>query len=219
MAGRENQGSLPSHALVAANSAVMTRRRLFSNLDLPARESGVMESASANRRQTPTTTPGFGTRMPLTKATGEPDNTSIPLSPACPRWQTVGDPGALLHRPLLKVLLQRPARVTLDKSWLNLSLLDVDEIARTAPAGSLNDEIFHQICLGFDPEFQVGAGNVLRPQNLAWLVENRPSAAINLRCHAKHQRSWVDKRAELNRINFYELPSRPDFVPDASNLT
>ncbi len=78
------------------------------------------------------------------------------------RWESVGQSGSFVRRPLMKMFYEAFAPVALRQGWLRLYALKVDGVIRAVQYGYAYDGVFCQIQEGFEIEGFDGIGNVLR---------------------------------------------------------
>ena len=110
------------------------------------------------------------------------------------RWQSVGQQGSFVRRPLMKDFYTGFAATAFSKGWLKIFSLQMDGVVLAVQIGYLYQGIFYQLQEGFDPEGPGGLGNVLRHAVIAWCITNKVQVYDYLGGDEEHKLKWGAKR-------------------------
>lgn len=89
------------------------------------------------------------------------------------RWESVGQQGSFIRRPLMRDFYTGFAAKALEKGWLKIFALQIDSVTLAIQIGYLYHGVFSQMQEGFDPSGPGGLGNVLRHEVLKWCINNK----------------------------------------------
>jgi CelD/BcsL family acetyltransferase involved in cellulose biosynthesis len=107
------------------------------------------------------------------------------------RWKMQGEEGSFRRKPELADFYQQFVPVALAKGWLWLFALRDCGKYKAVQLGYVYNHVFHQLQEGFDPEYEPGAGNLLR----AHVIEACIGAGIQtvdfLGGATEHKRRWL----------------------------
>lgn len=110
------------------------------------------------------------------------------------RWESTGQRGSFDRRPLTKCFYEAFATIALDKGWLKIFSLQVDNKVLAVQIGYLFNDVFYQMQEGFDPEGPGGLGNVLRLSVIKWCINNNVREYDYLGGDDKHKLRWGAKQ-------------------------
>ena len=106
------------------------------------------------------------------------------------RWQTRGEEGSFRRKPELAEFYKHFVPQAQAKRWLWLfALEDVGEI-KAVQLGYVYNRVFYQIQEGFDPEYENGAGNVLRAHVIEACIAEGVETYDFLGGMTEHKRRW-----------------------------
>jgi CelD/BcsL family acetyltransferase involved in cellulose biosynthesis len=106
------------------------------------------------------------------------------------RWGEKGDAGTFKRKPSEAVFYRRFVPVALRKGWLRFyGLRDGGEF-KAIQIGYVYRGVYHQLQEGFDPEYQKGAGNVLRAKVIEACIDEGINAYDFLGEMTEHKRRW-----------------------------
>ena len=109
------------------------------------------------------------------------------------RWESIGQAGSFVRRPLMKKFYERFAPVALRKGWLGLFALRVEGDVKAVQYGYTYNKSFMQLQEGFDPAAIPGLGNLLRKYVIEWCIENGMVEYDFLGEHTPHKSHWGGK--------------------------
>ncbi len=106
------------------------------------------------------------------------------------RWESVGQKGSFIRRPLMQKFYRGFAATALRKGWLKIFALQLDGKIMAIQIGYLYAGIFYQLQEGFDPAGPGGLGNVLRHAVIEWCISNKVQAYDYLSGAEEHKLKW-----------------------------
>jgi CelD/BcsL family acetyltransferase involved in cellulose biosynthesis len=110
------------------------------------------------------------------------------------RWESVGQQGSFIRRPLMQDFYSGFSSIALNRGWLKLFALRVDDTVLAVQIGYLYNGIFYQLQEGFDPGGPGGLGNVLRHAVIEWCIANKVAEYDNLGGGEEHKLKWGAKQ-------------------------
>ncbi len=130
------------------------------------------------------------------------------------RWESVGQAGSFVRRPLMQRFYESFAPIALQRGWLHLHALKVDGVVRAIQYGYAYDGVFSQLQEGYDPDVFDGVGNVLRNHVIRTCIENGVREYDFLGGFTEHKRRWgaevregldllIGRRSLRNRLLFW----------------
>lgn len=105
------------------------------------------------------------------------------------RWQSQGQKGSFVRRPLMADFYRRFAPLALPNHWLGLFRLKIDGVIQAVQYGYLYNGAFHQLQEGFAPELP-GVGNILRLRVMEWCIAKGITDYDFLGEHTPHKEHW-----------------------------
>jgi len=106
------------------------------------------------------------------------------------RWQSVGQKGSFIRRPLMQDFYTRFAATALRQGWLKIFALRIDSTILAVQIGYFYDGIFYQLQEGFDPDGPGGLGNVLRHMVIDWCITHKVQEFDYLGGDEEHKLKW-----------------------------
>jgi len=106
------------------------------------------------------------------------------------RWQSVGQKGSFVRRPLMRDFYAGFAVTALRRGWLKIFSLQIDGVTLAVQIGYLYHGVFYQMQEGFDPDGPGGLGNVLRHAVINWCIANKVKEYDNLGGDEEHKLKW-----------------------------
>jgi len=110
------------------------------------------------------------------------------------RWESVGQRGSFIRRPLMQDFYSGFAATALRQGWLKIFALRIDDTILAVQIGYLYNGVFFQLQEGFDPEGPAGLGNVLRHWVIDWCITNNIREYDYLGGDEEHKLKWGAKR-------------------------
>jgi len=110
------------------------------------------------------------------------------------RWESVGQQGSFVRRPLMRDFYAGFAAMALAKGWLKLFSLQIDGVTLAVQIGYLYNGVFSQMQEGFDPDGPGGLGNVLRHGVLNWCINNKVKEYDYLGGNEEQKLKWGAKQ-------------------------
>jgi len=102
----------------------------------------------------------------------------------------LGDPGCFVRRPAEAEHYRHFAAMALDKGWLRFAALTQDGTIKAIQIGYAYNGNFHQMQEGFDPDYEDGAGNVLRHEVIELCINEGLTGYDFLGGFSEHKRRW-----------------------------
>lgn len=202
MAGWTNARERLRHASEEAGFYIHERVRAFSSVELPDTHEAYLSLLSKKRR-------GYlrrETRRLLASQAVElirsesPDALTGHLEDLFElhrqRWESVGQAGSFVRRPLMKRFYEVFARESLRQGWLRLYVLKVDGIPQAAQYGYVYDSVYYALQEGYAPDGFEGIGNVLRNLVFEKCIEEGLSEYDFLGDFTPHKSLWCAKPRE-----------------------
>lgn len=109
------------------------------------------------------------------------------------RWESLGQTGSFVRRPLMKKFYQSFSPTALRNGWLKLSRLKVDGSPLALQYGYQYKTTFLTLQGGFDPTGPTGSGIILRHKILHWCIENGLRTYDFLGEHTPQKQRWGAK--------------------------
>jgi len=106
------------------------------------------------------------------------------------RWESVGQFGSFVRKPLMKRFYERFAPQALRRGWLRLFLLEVDGAMAAVQCGYAYNGSFSAIQEGRKPESFGAVGNILRNLAIEACIEEGLAEYDFLGKISKHKRLW-----------------------------
>ncbi len=106
------------------------------------------------------------------------------------RWESVGQSGSFVRRPLMENFYRRFTPKALANGWLSLFGLEVDGEISAVQYGFVYGNKFLSLQEGFDPQGPPGLGIVLRNRVMMWCIENKIEEYDFLGVHSQHKQNW-----------------------------
>ncbi len=106
------------------------------------------------------------------------------------RWQSIGQQGSFVRRPLMQDFYRGFAPTALRRGWLKIFALRIDGTILAVQIGYLYEGIFYQLQEGFDPDEPGGLGNVLRHAVIDWCITNKVKEYDYLGGSEEHKLKW-----------------------------
>ena len=106
------------------------------------------------------------------------------------RWESVGQKGSFIRRPLMQDFYTGFAATALRQGWLKIFALRIDGTILAVQIGYLYDGIFYQLQEGFDPDEPGGLGNVLRHAVIDWCITHKVQEFDFLGGGEEHKLKW-----------------------------
>jgi len=106
------------------------------------------------------------------------------------RWESIGQQGSFIRRPLMQDFYTGFAATALRKGWLKIFALRIDGTILAVQIGYLYDGIFYQLQEGFDPDGPGGLGNILRHAVIDWCITNKVQEYDYLGGGEEHKLKW-----------------------------
>lgn len=110
------------------------------------------------------------------------------------RWEAAGQRGSFVRRPLMQDFYTGFAATALNRGWLKLFALRIDDTILAVQIGYLYNGMFYQLQEGFDPERPGGLGNVLRHAVIDWCITNKVREYDYLGGNEEHKLQWGAKQ-------------------------
>ena len=110
------------------------------------------------------------------------------------RWESLGQQGSFVRRPLMQDFYVGFAVVALQKGWLKIFSLQIDGVILAVQIGYLYHGVFYQMQEGFDPDGPGGLGNVLRHAIINWCITNKVQEYDYLGGDEEHKLKWGAER-------------------------
>ncbi len=102
----------------------------------------------------------------------------------------LGDEGCFVRRPAEAEHYRQFAARALAKGWLRFAALTQDGAIKAIQIGYAYNGNFHQLQEGFDPDYEDGAGNVLRHEVIAACIDEGLTGYDFLGGFSEHKRRW-----------------------------
>jgi CelD/BcsL family acetyltransferase involved in cellulose biosynthesis len=110
------------------------------------------------------------------------------------RWKTQGEEGSFRRKPELAEFYKQFAPVALTNGWLWLfALRDCGEY-KAVQLGYVYNDVFHQLQEGFDPDYEPGAGNLLRTHVIEACIAAGIRTIDFLGGVTEHKRRWLAEK-------------------------
>lgn len=109
------------------------------------------------------------------------------------RWESVGQKGAFVRRPLMKKFYELFSPVALQQGWLGLFAVRCNGQVAAVQFGYVYRGTFYQLQEGFDPAGPAGSGNILRKYVVNWCIDNKLKEYDFLGQHSLHKQHWQGK--------------------------
>ena len=106
------------------------------------------------------------------------------------RWRRRGGRGSFTGQPIKTRFYRRFARVAFERDWLWLYGLRDEGEFKAVQIGYVYRGVFHQIQEGFDPDYEKGAGNVLRARIIEDCIRRGVRVYDFLAGASEHKRRW-----------------------------
>jgi CelD/BcsL family acetyltransferase involved in cellulose biosynthesis len=106
------------------------------------------------------------------------------------RWESIGQQGSFVRRPLMQDFYAGFAATALQKGWLKLFSLQIDGVTLAVQIGYLYHGVFYHLQEGFDPDGPGGIGNVLRHAVIDWCITNKVQEYDYLGGDEDHKLKW-----------------------------
>ena len=110
------------------------------------------------------------------------------------RWESAGQRGAFVRRPLMQQFYESFAPKALQNGWLRFYLLSVDGVPQAAQYGYVYGDTYYALQEGYDPHAGDGIGNILRGLVFEKCIDEGLLTYDFLGGFTNHKRHW---RAEL----------------------
>ena len=196
-----------------------SRPRDFSVVELPDNMNAYVRALSSNKRQQ--------LRGEMKRIGGRPDVSvkrceraeEIPrfldalFDLHYRRWKTQGEEGSFRRKPQLAEFYKHFVPRAYAKGWLWLFALEDQGEVKAVQLGYVYDDAFHQIQEGFDPDYEKGAGNVLRARVIESCIEAGVRTFDFLGGMSEHKRRWrAQERTGCDLfLGHQQLKNRPLF--------
>jgi len=116
-------------------------------------------------------------------------------------WESVGQHGSFVRRPLMRRFYESFAPKALHNGWLRLYVLEIDSVPEAAQYGYVYNSTYYALQEGYDPHRFSGIGNVLRNLVFQKCIEDERLKEYDfLGGYTQHKAHW---RAEVR--NGYDL--------------
>lgn len=106
------------------------------------------------------------------------------------RWETVGQSGCFVRRPLMKRFYEEFAPEALRQGWLRLYALKVNGVIKAIQYGYAYHGAYHALQEGYDPKTYDGIGNVLRNVVIETCIKEGLHEYDFLGGFSDHKRLW-----------------------------
>lgn len=106
------------------------------------------------------------------------------------RWESIGQQGSFIRRPLMRDFYTGFAATALKNSWLKIFFLQINGVTLAVQIGYLYQGKFYQMQEGFDPDGPGGLGNVLRHTIIEWCITNKVHEYDYLGGDEEHKMKW-----------------------------
>lgn len=107
------------------------------------------------------------------------------------RWESIGQRGSLFRRPLMQDFYTGFSPIALEKGWLKIFALRIDDSILAVQIGYLYNGILYGMQEGFDPDGPQGLGNVLRHAVIEWCISNKVHEYDYLGGDEEHKLKWA----------------------------
>ncbi|WP_234981230.1 GNAT family N-acetyltransferase [Desulfopila aestuarii] len=110
------------------------------------------------------------------------------------RWESIGQEGSFVRRPLMQDFYTGFASKAFRKGWLKIFSLKLDGSILAVQIGYLYHGVFYQMQEGFDPNGPGGLGNILRHSVIDWCIANNVREYDYLGGDEEHKLKWGAKQ-------------------------
>jgi len=130
-------------------------------------------------------------------------------------WESIGQLGSFVRRPLMRQFYESFAPKSLRQGWLRLYVLKVDGVIQATQYGYVYDGVFHALQEGYVPKNFDGIGNVLRNLVFKECIEEGLQEYDFLGGFTEHKRLWraepregynlfIGRRSLKNQLLFWK---------------
>tara|TARA_R110001583_G_scaffold19603_8_gene76559 strand:- start:9178 stop:10302 length:1125 start_codon:yes stop_codon:yes gene_type:complete len=178
----------------------------FGNTDLSTLSEKVLPSLSKSLRTNIKQTQGYLTQQGNWKVSfcNDPSVLKIELQRLFElhnlRWQKAGIKGSFEKRPEMTAFYQHFAIKALQQGWLRLAKLECEGITQAMQIGYVYQGQFFALQEGFNPEFQKGAGQVLRYHVFQQCLKENLTDYDFLGQYTDHKRRWLAKERDGHNL-------------------
>ena len=131
------------------------------------------------------------------------------------RWESVGQAGSFVRKPLMRRFYEHFALEALRQGWLRLYALSIDGVVRAVQYGYAYEGKFSQLQEGYDPETSYSIGNILRSLVIKACIEEGLAEYDFLGEFSDHKRRWgaklrggytlfIGRKSLKNRLLFWK---------------